>query len=81
MHKAKRKARERKAPKPPSQPVNKERVCNECGAIVANLSNHMQVINYIVLFWIMHPTRYLGALSKREDNCFQILWKIIVLTV
>ena len=44
MHKAKRKARERKAPKPPSQPVNKERVCNECGAIVANLSNHMQVI-------------------------------------
>ena len=45
MHKAKRKVRERKTPKAPQPPVNKERVCNQCGAIVANLSNHMQLVH------------------------------------
>ena len=31
--------------------------------------------NLIVLFWIMHPTRYLDALSKREDTYFVMhLW-------
>lgn len=45
MHKPKRKSRERKAPKAPQPPVNKERVCNQCGAIVSNLSNHMQLVH------------------------------------
>ena len=33
--------------------------------------------NYLNI-WITHPTRYLGALSKREDICFQILLHISI---
>ena len=35
--------------------------------------DHIQIVMVLkgsfkyILFWIMHPTRYLGALSKRDD--------------
>ena len=46
--------------------------------IAINMTFHCHMIlfmkgKYVYLFWITHPTRQLGALSKRE--IFKIIWK------